>query len=319
MPETPTPRLGLYRTASDGSENVNVLTDLNNNLDKLDTYAGFVSIPNQAARLATTGFVGLAVRQTDTGALYVLTALPASVAGNWLAVQTGTDISGPTVVANQAARDALVKVNGLEVWRTDRKWLEVCDGAAWRVQGVPIVTSVADLAAITNPVAGNVAWNTGDAKMYAYVGGAWKPQTPGRIVAFGNRGTDSTATTGEIGVLRIDNIPVVQGNRYWTTVSMNVYSTSTGDFVSPRVRWSNAGVATTSSTAFGQGGQAPINTFTGNGSSVSGSFVATATGSASVLLSVVRIAGSGNARTTGYVEMPIFDGGPDPTNTGVAV
>lgn len=88
MPETPTPRLGLYRTKSDGSENVNVLTDLNNNLDKLDTYAGFVSVPNQAARLATTGFVGLAVRQTDTGTFHVLTALPATSAANWTQLLT---------------------------------------------------------------------------------------------------------------------------------------------------------------------------------------------------------------------------------------
>lgn len=175
MPETPTPRLGLYRPKADGSENVNVLTDLNNNLDKIDQYVGFMTVPTQAARLAVAGFVGQAVRQADTGALYVLTALPASVAGNWLAVQTGAELTGPLVVADQAARDALVKANGLEVWRTDRKWLEVCDGAAWRVQGIAAVAAFADLATyITNPYQGQIATVTANSGgEYRYNGTAW--------------------------------------------------------------------------------------------------------------------------------------------------
>lgn len=195
MPETPTPRLRLFRPKADGSENVSVVTDLNNNFDQLDQYAGFMSVPDQAARLAVVGFVGMSVLQEDTDALYVLAALPASAAGNWLAVQTGLELSGPIVVANQAARDALVKVNGLEIWRTDRKWLEVCDGAAWRVQGIPYVPAYADLATyITHPYQGQIAIvtaNTGGE--YRYNGTTWQ------------------RTAAECEIRRLADLPVANG------------------------------------------------------------------------------------------------------------
>lgn len=177
MPETPTPRLGLFRPKEDGSENVNVATDLNNNFDKIDQYAGFMSVPNQAARLAVVGFVGMTLLQEDTDGLYVLAALPASVPGNWISVQTGVEIFGPLVVADQAARDALVKTNGLEVWRTDRKWLEACDGTGWRVQGIPYVFTVADLTTyITHPYQGQIAVVTSNSGgEYRYSGTTWRP------------------------------------------------------------------------------------------------------------------------------------------------
>lgn len=89
MPETPTPRLGLYRPKSDGSDPVNILTDLNNNFDRIDAFVGFQTQPTQVARLAVAGaYIGMAVRQADTGAFYALSALPASNAANWTQLPT---------------------------------------------------------------------------------------------------------------------------------------------------------------------------------------------------------------------------------------
>lgn len=66
-------------------------------------------------------------------------------------------------VASAAERDGVVTPHvGMQVWRTDRKWVEAHDGIAWRVQGVATATNYADLAAITDPVPGQVAITSSD-------------------------------------------------------------------------------------------------------------------------------------------------------------
>lgn len=66
--------------------------------------------------------------------------------------------------------------DGMTIYRRDRDWVEVYDGAAWRVQGMPIVSSSADLSAITNPSTGQTAFATGDKQIYYYTGSAWRVQ-----------------------------------------------------------------------------------------------------------------------------------------------
>jgi hypothetical protein len=75
---------------------------------------------------------------------------------------------------SQTERDSLPMHAGLTVYRMDRDWVEVCTGAAWRVQGVPLCTSVPDLAAITSPATGQVAVVAGSpARLYQYTGSGW--------------------------------------------------------------------------------------------------------------------------------------------------
>ncbi|HVK25067.1 MAG TPA: hypothetical protein VM677_27215 [Actinokineospora sp.] len=67
--------------------------------------------------------------------------------------------------------------DGMLIWRTDRDWIEVYDGTAWRVEGVAICTSTADRdSAITHPRTGQLAQttNTPDT-LWQYDGGtsAW--------------------------------------------------------------------------------------------------------------------------------------------------
>lgn len=66
-----TSRLGLFKPAADGSENVNVVTDLNNNLDKLDSLLGAVECTSSTR--PTTRFSGMMIRETDTGKLLLCT------------------------------------------------------------------------------------------------------------------------------------------------------------------------------------------------------------------------------------------------------
>lgn len=65
---TLTTRLGLYKPAADGSELVNVVTDLNNNMDSLDAKVGAFACTS-GTRPASP-FNGQFIRETDTGKMY---------------------------------------------------------------------------------------------------------------------------------------------------------------------------------------------------------------------------------------------------------
>lgn len=76
-----TSRVSLYKPA--GGENVNVTTDLNNNLDKIDTNLNFRVAANATARNAISPFwAGLNVRDTDTGKLWVSNG-SAPISASW--------------------------------------------------------------------------------------------------------------------------------------------------------------------------------------------------------------------------------------------
>lgn len=60
-----TPRVGFYMPADDGSEPINVATDLNDNLEKLDSAIGFVPATSTVDPSAV--FDGMAVYETNTG------------------------------------------------------------------------------------------------------------------------------------------------------------------------------------------------------------------------------------------------------------
>ncbi len=85
-------------------------------------------------------------------------------------------VGGLVPTATAATRNAIAGVyDGLAVYRRDRNWIETYDGSAYRVESLPVVSSTADLSAITNPYAGQLASCTGDGLMYRYTGSAWVP------------------------------------------------------------------------------------------------------------------------------------------------
>lgn len=69
MTATTTTRLGLYKTSSDGSDLVNVVTDLLNNWDTLDLNIGYRDCTSTTR--PSTVWKGLPIRESDTGRLYV--------------------------------------------------------------------------------------------------------------------------------------------------------------------------------------------------------------------------------------------------------
>lgn len=69
MPDTPTPRLLLRRPLNDGSELVNVQTDLNQNADKIDLAVGYQACTSTTRPSAP--YSGKGIRETDTARTYL--------------------------------------------------------------------------------------------------------------------------------------------------------------------------------------------------------------------------------------------------------
>lgn len=64
MPDTPTTRLGLYKSLSDGSELVNYSQDIGQNLDKVDAAVGFQSCTSSTR--PSSPYSGKPIMETDT-------------------------------------------------------------------------------------------------------------------------------------------------------------------------------------------------------------------------------------------------------------
>lgn len=144
----------------------------------------------------------------------------------------------------------------------------------------------------------------------------------GGIIARGRRGTTSSTTTSEVGVLRIDGVVVRQGRLYEIgTTPLATISTVAGDHSGARVRYSTSGLATTASTV--------LMTSVGYTSSAANTtptiwakFIPGADQTLSLILTVVRIAGTGTVSIlinsgSPDIEIWIRDAGTDPGDTGV--
>lgn len=185
----------------------------------------------------------------------------------------------------------------------------------------PFASTGARSSAITSPVTGMVSYITGTSRLEMYDGTTWVP-VPGQIVARGSRTTSSSTTTTEQSVLRVDSVTVVSGRLYTVVTSpLWLQSSVAGDVIAGRIRWSSSGAATTSSTVLGENGGIQ-GTLASPGIPLVLPFPAGSTATISFLLSVVRGAGTGNVSigtTSNHpnIDLMIFEGGIDPTDTGV--
>lgn len=90
-------------------------------------------------------------------------------------------------IASTTARTALgTPYAGFQIYRLDRNWVEVYDGAAWRVQGVAVCSSTADRdSAITTPYLGQYAVTTDTRTLWIYNGSAWVTEYEKLLTSFG--------------------------------------------------------------------------------------------------------------------------------------
>jgi hypothetical protein len=75
---TYTSRGNLYKSAADGSESVNVVADLSNNMDRLDALLGWR--PVTSGTVPASAFQGAPFFRTDTGKFYINTGVGGSAA-----------------------------------------------------------------------------------------------------------------------------------------------------------------------------------------------------------------------------------------------
>jgi hypothetical protein len=118
-----TPRVGFYMPADDGSEPVDVATDLNDNLEKLDSALGFV--PSTSGSPPTGLYDGKGTYETDTGRAkfrkgsvwtYLLTAGASFASDVWLAVgqKIGLGTTTPTAAIEIAVTDIVTDNSALK-------------------------------------------------------------------------------------------------------------------------------------------------------------------------------------------------------------
>lgn len=192
MPESPTTRLGLYRPLNDGSELVNVQTDLNNNWAIVDLAPGF-QIVTSSTRPGTP-FPGKGIAESDTGRLYYSNGtLPASA--SWVEiVTTGTSLTltGTRSITLNGTSNATEKLASLVSGDANNRFSMTADGTMkWGpgtsgvdVQLARTATSTIGTAAGDNfSVGGNLtvtgdAAITGDMTCANIITGAWTAYTP---------------------------------------------------------------------------------------------------------------------------------------------
>lgn len=166
--------------------------------------------------------------------------------------------------------------------------------------------------------------------MSALAGQVANPQTYNddtrKLVARASRVTNSSTTTTEIDVLRLDGLALKAGRVYnFRTGSLQPVSSVANDYIAVKLRYSSTGTASTAgaSTVL-MAAQARITGAGGNETVHADVMYAPAADeTGSLVLTIARVSGTGNASISGGATLPIdlcvYDCGPDPGNTGVSL
>ena len=324
-----TTRLGLYKPATDGSEDVNVSTDLDDNWDRLEAKVGAIACTSGTR--PGTPYNGQFIRETDTGDMRVwdgaawTLVLFANNTTNWpgafsseRAGATNTIVSGKVTGDTQSR--VLVQADGkiligsgsagqdTNLYRSAANMLKTDDG----------LTVTLDLT-----VSGAVAV-TGD----AVIGGiSFSDRARGIIGRYRRSTVSSTsASTTLVSVIRIDDVPILSGRLYRIWYRCHFDSTVADDQGRAELRYTtDASTPTTSSTLLpGSYAEAVVRT-TGTRETRTAvcSYTPGANQTLSLILAVSRQAGSGNitlhADASGFdTEVWIEDCGVDPGSSGTS-
>lgn len=148
---------------------------------------------------------------------------------------------------------------------------------------------------------------------------------PNGVVARGRRTTPTgNVTTTETGVLRLDGIPVKAGRGYEITTSdMNMDTSVSNDLATARIRINTAGTAITSSTQIVQMRNTIDDATNSNVIPLQCYYFPTSDATLSVLLTVQRVAGTGNiiifCSGTEILDLVVRDMGIAPADSGVVI
>lgn len=108
MTATTTTRLGLYKTSSDGSDLVNVVTDLLNNWDKLDLAVG-ARVVTSSTR-PSTPFGGQLILESDTSYRSYVNNGTSPASAGWVEIPNGSATYGSQIWASRATDATTLRV-----------------------------------------------------------------------------------------------------------------------------------------------------------------------------------------------------------------
>ena len=135
--------------------------------------------------------------------------------------------------------------------------------------------------------------------------------------------SSSATTTTEVGVLRLDSVPVLGGHTYTIrTSSLLPVSTVANDYVGTKIRYTSDGTTATTSSTQLLGTQTRITGASGNETvTLAVTYNPASDQNLSILLSASRVSGTGNCSIGGGattpIELWIDHDGEDPGNTGL--
>jgi len=104
---------------------------------------------------------------------YTVNALATSPSSPVSLIVRTTNDGGLLGVASTTERALIGAADGMQIYRTDKDWVEIYEGGAgaWRVQTVPITANLAD---ITAPVTNQLVLLSTDGMVYRYTGSLWR-------------------------------------------------------------------------------------------------------------------------------------------------
>jgi len=326
---TTTARLALYKPATDGSENYNVVTDQNNNWDKLDADVGAVECTSGTR--PGSPFNGMFIRETDTGKLLVCTNTVGPV---WTQVCIVGQASWPEslLIVRAAASDTafhayvtgdtqsrfLVQADGKVLWGTGAA---TGDTNLYRSAADTLKTDDS-LSVGVNLIVAGTATVTGDST----INGKSVSARPIGTVRRYRRTTASSAASSAtlVGVLMTEDLSIVGGRLYRIGYQLHFDGTVADDQGRAELRYTTDGATPTTSSAVlvGSGSEAVIRT-TGTRETRNAEtyYAPAADETLSLLLAISRQAGSGNitafADASQFVtEIWVEDMGTDPGSSG---
>lgn len=148
---------------------------------------------------------------------------------------------------------------------------------------------------------------------------------PTGVIARGRRTTATgSVTTTETGVLRLDSVPLLAGRAYEISTSgINLDTSVANDIATARIRISTSGAATIASTQIAQMRNTIDDAANSNVIPLQTYYFPGVDTTLSVLLSIVRVAGTGNiivfCSGTEILDLIVTDLGVAPTDTGVVI
>lgn len=141
------------------------------------------------------------------------------------------------------------------------------------------------------------------------------------VIAYGNRGSNSSGFTAEAGVMRLDNIPIRNGRRYLIMAPpIHIFSTVANDDVGASLHYTTDGTAaTTSSTTLHTDISKVSGASVDRGGTVAPFGILTGPADAvlSVLLSALRVNGGGTCNLLASMSVLVIAYGDAVSDTGV--